>query len=129
MSLSLQHDHLTPRLCPDHLRQRILEVMWSSGVLIMLGEWDSQQHLGLRGDYCWKACFDDSDGVIEFGVWEWWMGRSRTLVLASVRLDNLGLWVRSDVRADLNGAVLLSHDHYQMFDSVLDYIRELGWRR
>lgn len=110
------------------LCQRILNVMWSSGVLVMRGELNSQQHLGLRGDYCWKALFDHSAGHIEFGVWEWWMSRSRTLVHARIELVSMSLWVVSEVRAELNGAVLLGQDRYQLFDSVLDYIRELGWR-
>lgn len=126
----IQHSqqHFFPHLNVESLRQRILNVMWSAGVLVMLGEWDTQQHLGLRGDYCWKACYDDSDGHIEFGVWEWWMARSRTLVHARIELQSLSLAVSSEVRADLNGAVLLSQDKYQLFDSVLDYIRELGRR-
>lgn len=133
MSLLSHHKRFSTSLCQDSLRQRILNVMWSSGVLVMLGEWDTQQHLGLRGDYCWKACYDDSDGHIsdghiEFGVWEWWMGRSRTLVHARIELHSLSLAVSSEVRAELNGAVLLRQDKYQLFDSVLDYIRELGRR-
>ena len=129
MSLLAQPQSLPSLVSQGALRQRILEVMWSSGVLVMQGDWHSQQHLGLRGDYCWKACFEEAAGHIEFGVWEWWMARSRTLVHATIDAQSGGLWVSSEVRTDLNGAVLLGNEHYQLFDSVLDYIRELGRRR
>ena len=45
------------------------------------------------------------------------MGRSRALVYARIELQSLCLSLSNEVRAELNGAVLLSQDNYQLFEA------------